>query len=191
MAGMRNGSIRRKRGDPFRASTTRSYEKALRLRVLPELGGRRLSDVRRLDVQDFADGLLAEGHAPSTIEVTVAALRAVCSRAVSRGDLTVNPCDGIELPAVRNGRDRIVDPQGAARLLAALPEGDRPGVGDRPVRGPSARRDHGAALGGHRPEGGRAPPRAFVGRHRRAGRSRGTGAGRCRSPQSCASSSWR
>lgn len=68
--------------------------------------------MRRLDVQDFADGLLAEGHAPSTIEVTVAALRAVCSRAVSRGDLTVNPCDGIELPAV--------DPLARSGIFGAL-----------------------------------------------------------------------
>ena len=37
------------------------YEKSMRLRVLSEFGAARLSDVRRLDVQDFVDGMLAAG----------------------------------------------------------------------------------------------------------------------------------
>jgi integrase len=102
------------------------YEKALRLRVIPELGDRRLSDLRRIDVQDLADQLLGGGHSPATIQLTVASLRAVCRRAVKRGELVLNPCDGVELPAVRNGRDRIASPAEAAKLLAALPEADRP-----------------------------------------------------------------
>jgi integrase len=37
----------------------------------------------------------------------------------------VNPTAGLELPAVRGGRERIADPEEAARLLAALPVEDR------------------------------------------------------------------
>jgi integrase len=94
--------------------------------VLPVLGDRRLSDVSRLDIQDLADRLLAEGRSAATVHLAVASARAVFRRAVTRGDLLVNPCDGVVLPAVRNGRERIVDPVEADALIGALPEIDRP-----------------------------------------------------------------
>jgi hypothetical protein len=49
-------------------------------------------------------------------------LEARCRRRLPQG---VNPCTGVELPAVRGRRDRIVSPEEAARLIAALPERDR------------------------------------------------------------------
>ena len=52
-------------------------------------------------------------------------LRAIFRRAVARGDVAVNPTTGLELPAVRGRRDRIVSPEQAAKLLEALPERDR------------------------------------------------------------------
>ena len=52
-------------------------------------------------------------------------LRAIFRRALSRGDMAVNPTRGLELPAVRGKRDRIVSPEEAEALLAALPERDR------------------------------------------------------------------
>jgi integrase len=47
-------------------------------------------------------------------------VRAVYRRALSRGDLTVNPTTGLELPAVRGKRDRVASPGEAARLLDVL-----------------------------------------------------------------------
>jgi integrase len=125
LAGARQGTIRNRGGDPFKPSAIRTYEQALRLRVLPDLGDRRLSDVGRVDVQDLADQLVAVHSAP-TVHLAVASLRAIFRRAVRRGELVLNPCDGVTLPAVHNGRDRIVDPQTAAKLIAALREQDRP-----------------------------------------------------------------
>jgi integrase len=52
-------------------------------------------------------------------------LRAIFRRAVSRGELPVNPCDGLELAAVRGRRDRIADPAEAEALIAAAPTHDR------------------------------------------------------------------
>jgi integrase len=46
-------------------------------------------------------------------------------RALARGEVAINPTIGIELPAIRSGRDRIVSPDEAAQLLDALPECDR------------------------------------------------------------------
>jgi integrase len=52
-------------------------------------------------------------------------LRAIFRRALARGDVSVNPTRGLELPAVRGKRDRIVSSEEAEALLAALPEHDR------------------------------------------------------------------
>ena len=52
-------------------------------------------------------------------------LRAIYRRALARGQVSVNPTHGLELPAVRGRRDRIATPAEAAELIAALPEADR------------------------------------------------------------------
>jgi site-specific recombinase XerD len=59
--------------------------------VLPELGHRRLSDITRHDLQDIVDALLADGVNASTIAGTMLPMRAIYRRAVSRGDVTINP----------------------------------------------------------------------------------------------------
>jgi len=68
LKGVRDGTVRNRSGGRYKPSAIRGYERSLRLRVLPELGNLRLSDVRRRDVQDFADRLYAEGLDPSTIK---------------------------------------------------------------------------------------------------------------------------
>src|SRR5438105_4146296 len=54
LVGMRDGSIPTRSGGCYKPSVIRSYEEALRLRLLPELGDVRLSEVTRGDVQDLA-----------------------------------------------------------------------------------------------------------------------------------------
>jgi len=125
LLGACDGSIRTRSGDPYKPSALRAYEQALRARVLPGLGAAKLSEVGRADVQDLADRLLAQGLDPSTIRNALMPLRAIYRRAISRGDVAVNPTTGLELPAVRGRRDRIASPEEAAALLAALPDEDR------------------------------------------------------------------
>ena len=125
LEGTRAGTIRTRSGDRYKPSALRGYEQALRTRILPELGGAKLSALSRADVQDFADRLLGTGLDPSTIRNAVMPLRAIFRRAIARGDVTVNPTTGIELPAVRGRRERIASAIEAAKLLDALPETDR------------------------------------------------------------------
>ncbi len=125
LEGVRAGSIRNRSGDRYKPSVIRSYETSFRLRVLPELGNRKFSEIRRSDVQDLADRLLGQGLDPSTIRNTLMPVRAIYRRALARGDVAVNPTRGLELPAVRGKRDQIVSPDEAEALLAALPERDR------------------------------------------------------------------
>ena len=85
--GARAGAVTNRSGDPYKPSALRSYERAMRLRVLPEFGSVRLSELHRPDLQEFADSLLAAGLNPSTIQVTLLPLRAMFRRALSRGEL--------------------------------------------------------------------------------------------------------
>jgi integrase len=125
LEGVKSGAIRNRSGHAYKPSAIRGYETALVTRVLPALGGLRLAEIRRVDLQDFADRLCADSLDPSTVRNTLMPLRAIFRRAVARGEVAVNPTSGLELPAMEGARDRIASPGEAAELLAALPERDR------------------------------------------------------------------
>lgn len=122
----RAGVIRNRSGDTYKPSAIRGYEAALRLRLLPEFGRVKLAEVTRNDLQDLVDQLVAVGLNASTVGVTLLPLRAIYKRAMARGEVAVNPTTGLEMPAVRGGRDRIATPDECARLLDALQPADRP-----------------------------------------------------------------
>jgi len=119
------GIARTRSGDPYKPSALRSYEEALRTKVLPELGKLRLSSVDRVAVQDLVDRLIAEGRAPSTVRNSVLPLRAIFRRAVARSEVALNPTLELSLPAVRGRRDRVARPEEARALIDAVPEADR------------------------------------------------------------------
>jgi len=121
LAGARSGGIRNRSGDIYKPSTLRGYSRALRDHVYPALGSARVSEVRRRDVQNLAEAILATGADPSTVRNALMPLRVVFRRAILRQEITVNPTMGIELPAVRGRRDRVASPAEAAELIAVLP----------------------------------------------------------------------
>jgi integrase len=125
IADARRGIVRTKGGDPFKPSTIRAYDQALRLRVYPTLADVPFYRVRRVHLQDLVAQLVAAGVAPATINTTVGALGAIYARAVHRDELDVSPTTGVKVPAARNGRERFATPDEAVRLLAAVPERDR------------------------------------------------------------------
>ncbi len=96
----------------------------MRREILPELGSVRLSELRRGDLQEFADRLLARAE-PSAVQVTLLPLRALYRRAIVRDELAINPCTGLHLPAVRGRRERYATPEEAEALIVAVPEQDR------------------------------------------------------------------
>jgi integrase len=119
------GLVRTRSGDPYKPSALRSYEQALRTKVLPELGNARLSAITRNDVQVVADRLVAEGLSPSTVRNAILPLRAIYRRAAARAEVHLNPTLGLVLPAYRTGRERIARPEEARTLIEVLPEADR------------------------------------------------------------------
>jgi integrase len=127
VAGMETGEVRPKKKERYKPNTIRSYERAVRLRYKDsELGALRPSEVRRADVQSFADDLLAtlSGHSASNV---LNPLQAFYRRALDREELANEPTKGIDLPSGSSKRPRrIVAPDEAARLIGLLPLEDRP-----------------------------------------------------------------
>jgi integrase len=120
-----SGVVRTRSGDVYKPSALRGYEQALRLRLLPRLGGLRLSALTTVAIQDLVDGWVAEGLGTSTVRNTLLPLRAIYRRALGRDEVLVNPTRGLALPASRGRRERVARPEEAAALLAALPVEDR------------------------------------------------------------------
>jgi integrase len=128
LAGAHEGSIRNRSGDRYKPSTIRGYAAALEAVIYPALGPHKLSAITRPAVQELADGLLADGKDASTIRNALMPLRVIFRRALARGGVALNPCTGIELPAVRGRASRGRLARGRPRTL-----------GDRDVRGPPGR----------------------------------------------------
>ena len=125
IAGMRDGSVRARDGAMFKPSTIAGYDAALRERIVPALGRRRLVDVTRGDLLTLVRRMLREDRDPSTIRNALMPLRLIFRLALAEGVVSVNPTSGLALPSSNSRRDRIATPAEAGALLAALPEGDR------------------------------------------------------------------
>jgi integrase len=110
LAAAKAGVVRTRSGEPFKPSALRAYEQVLRARVLPKLGHMRLSSLTRNVLQDFADELIADGLAPSTVRNSVLPLRAIYRRAVARAEVLVNPTHGLTMPVARARRERVAGP---------------------------------------------------------------------------------
>lgn len=126
LAAMRRGEARTRSGDPYKPSTIRSYEESLRLHVLDDLGGARLRDISRRDLQALVDRMHRDDASASAIRNAVIPLRVIWRRALRDGEVYASPLDHLELPAVRGRRERIATPAEAAALIAAVAPADRP-----------------------------------------------------------------
>lgn len=125
LLGMQSGRVLNRSGDPYKPATIRSYEYDFNKQVRPRLGKYRLHEITRRDVQDLVDDLNDAGLAASTLRNKIDPIRVVFRRAI-RDELGVlNPCDNLEMPAVRPERKRALGPGEVVRLIAALPECDQ------------------------------------------------------------------
>jgi integrase len=126
LEGADRGAVRDRSQRRYKPSTLRGYRASLQLRILPEFGPARLSELRRIDVKVFVDRLLGEDLAPGTIRNTLNPLQAICRHAIENELLGVNPTLNVKMPKSRGRRDRIASAAEATRLLQALPGDERP-----------------------------------------------------------------
>ena len=124
LAGMRSGSIKNRSGDQYKPKVARDYEASLRLHVLPDLGARRIGEIRSSDLQRLVERIIAAGLSPSAVRNAINPVRAIYRRAVLLGEVSEDPTAAIVLPSVRSRRDRVAEPVEATRLLSAVPEAD-------------------------------------------------------------------
>ena len=124
--GMVSGAIINRSRDPYKPSAIRSYREAIEGYLKPTLGDYRLADVRHRDIQDLVMRLHAEGKSASTIRNAIMPLRVIFRHAVRYGEIAVNPCANLELPAVRGRRETIPTAAEGQALLDNLSDEDRP-----------------------------------------------------------------
>lgn len=112
----------------YKPATKRAYRSAVEHYVkTSRLGHLHMTEVRRADVQRFAEDLLGDGLGPSTVANILCPLRAFYRRLVEDEAISVNPVTRLRLPHPGERRaKRIAPPDEAAKLIAALPENDRP-----------------------------------------------------------------
>lgn len=120
--GMRTGAVLDRSGKPYKPKTVRTYEHALETYVYPLLGHRKVSSLKRADIQGFIEEMRASGASPSTVHNRLDPLRVIVRRAIDNDELMVDPCARLNLPVVRNNRTRIEAPAMAEALIQALPE---------------------------------------------------------------------
>jgi len=125
IAGAHDGTILDRGGKPYKPSTARGYEQLLRAYVVPALGGWKLTQIQRRDLQDFVDDLRTQGLSASTIANILDPLRVISRRAIRRDEVAIDPTENLDLPAIRGRRDRIEPPEVAHELLAALPDSEK------------------------------------------------------------------
>jgi integrase len=144
LEGARAGSIRKRNGERYKPAVLREYDRAMRLRVVPELGHKRASDVDRPHLLDLKERLLHkytdngrgvcticgetdDEHrkvTDSTVANTFRPLQALYRRLQDRG-IPTNPTRDLGLPTGYKRRERIATVDEAAELIAALPESER------------------------------------------------------------------
>jgi integrase len=126
----RSQSLRR----PYKPSALRGYELGLRTRVLPALGDKQLSEIRRSDLQRLVNRLMAEGLSASSIRNALLPVRAIYRNALALDEVAVNPTTGVQLPAVRGRRERIASPGRGSRADRRVPEAGPGALGHRALR---------------------------------------------------------
>lgn len=102
----------------WKESTGDSYRNNLRLHVYPDLGRRRLSEIRRKDLKAFMDGLSLKGLKPATVNLVRASVMGVFSYAVESEILEHNPLRDLKTKA--KGKTTDADPLNEAEIVLLL-----------------------------------------------------------------------
>ncbi|MGA9313211.1 MAG: site-specific integrase [Solirubrobacteraceae bacterium] len=121
------GEILNRSGEQYKPSALRTLESDFRLRLIPQLGRRFMSDIEQPDLQDVVIAVQRE-RSPSKVHACVNAARVLWrdfDLITGHAKLPTNPTKGLRLPAVPLTRDRIATPEEAQRLIAALEERDQ------------------------------------------------------------------
>ena len=123
--GIAEGKVRARDGRPYKPSTVRKYEEALRTLVLPRIGAVPIASLTNGDAQRLVDELAAE-RTPEHARKALTALRVALRLAVRYGELELNPCAGVSAPADPAGEKpaRVLEPEEVAAIVRQAEQDD-------------------------------------------------------------------
>ncbi len=116
----RAGIVRNRSAEVYKPAALRSYDRVLRLHVLPVLGRERLRELTLPELQRFVDRLAGDGLAAATITTTITPLRAIYRRARQLGDVQNNPTSGLSVPAVNRRQTKFATAPQIEAMLSKL-----------------------------------------------------------------------
>lgn len=90
----------------IRESSRKRYASVLKHHIIPALGGKKLSTLKRMQIQGYINGLK---YAPSTVGLNLAIIRAMLGAAVKMEIIPSNPASGITLPQRTETKMHIID----------------------------------------------------------------------------------
>ncbi len=105
-----------------RPSTFESYERIIRVRVVPALGRTKLTAVTPQHLQALYNALLKNGLSPASVVRTHAVLHGAFGQAVRWNLLPRNPCDATRPPSIPRHEMRYLDRDQVRQLLEATPD---------------------------------------------------------------------
>ncbi|HYA69329.1 MAG TPA: site-specific integrase [Acidimicrobiales bacterium] len=115
-------------GAHHKRATTRTRDRnVLRAHLLPDLGDRKLSEIRPLDLRRLVQAWSADLK-PSTVRTISGVLRTILKAAVEADVLAITPCRGVRLPNEPPDERRFLEPEAVTRLATAIDERYRPMV---------------------------------------------------------------
>ena len=88
--------------------TDYNTEAALRGRIMPVFGSKRLKQITTKGIREWLSSLLAEGLSPATVRSYRQIFGQVLNQAVADGLLVSNPVDGVKAPSVRPRRQMFL-----------------------------------------------------------------------------------
>lgn len=108
---------------PLAPTTAAGYARYLRLDIAPTaLGKRKLTDLRRSDVQVFVDQLAKQGRGPTTIRRILSTVQAILTGAVKDEIIPINVARGIETPTITKPSKQIWTPAEVAAFITTARE---------------------------------------------------------------------
>lgn len=125
LKGARAGAFSNRNGDRYKPSTLEGYERSWRNHIDAEFGHKRIGTVTHRELQKWVEKEAAAGVKRSTINNALDPLRVLFRRALKRGEVRTNPTLDLDLPARAEEEVKIVSPEEAAALIAALPRDEQ------------------------------------------------------------------
>lgn len=109
----------------LRERTHLDYADKLDRYVRPAFGGKKLADVRPLDIQALYGQMQDRGLSARTVRYTHAILSSAFKQAIKWHMLARNPCEAVELPRTERREMQAFSPKEAERFLKAAREDEQ------------------------------------------------------------------